>query len=132
MVYLHEIALPQYKSLTGSLGYVSLGIGVVLGILVVAAVIYTVSGGAELALRVCGCLCDQWGWEVQERAVFSSSQSPSQAVSCYFPAYDASKNVNPKLCHNRSPSTPLSQPLNLQRLCWCGVGVCPSYWPWSH
>lgn len=46
MVYLHEIALPEYKSLTGSLGYVSLGIGVVLGILVVAAVIYTVPAGA--------------------------------------------------------------------------------------
>lgn len=45
MVYLHEIALPEYKSVTGSLGYVSLGIGVVLGILVVAAVIYTVTGG---------------------------------------------------------------------------------------
>jgi hypothetical protein len=45
MVYLHEIALPQYKSVTGSLGYVSLGLGVVLGILVVAAVLYTVSGG---------------------------------------------------------------------------------------
>jgi hypothetical protein len=39
MVYLHEIALPEYKAVTGSLGYVSLGIGVVLGILVVAAVV---------------------------------------------------------------------------------------------
>ena len=48
MVYLHEIALPQYKTLTGSLGYVSLGIGVVVGILVVAAVIYTVPTGKEL------------------------------------------------------------------------------------
>lgn len=45
MVYLHEIALPQYKTVTGSLGYVSLGIGVVVGILVVAAVIYTVPAG---------------------------------------------------------------------------------------
>jgi hypothetical protein len=43
MVYLHEIALPQYKSVTGSLGYVSLGLGVVLGILVVAAVLYSLS-----------------------------------------------------------------------------------------
>lgn len=45
MVYLHEIALPQYKAITGSLGYVSLGIGVVLGLLVVAAVINLVDGG---------------------------------------------------------------------------------------
>lgn len=50
MVYLHEIARPEYKSVTGSLGYVSLGIGVVLGILVVAAVIYTVTGGQFLFL----------------------------------------------------------------------------------
>lgn len=49
MVYLHEIALPQYKSVTGSLGYVSLGIGVVLGILVVAAVLYTLSSGGCIA-----------------------------------------------------------------------------------
>jgi hypothetical protein len=48
MVYLHEIALPQYKTLTGSLGYVSLGLGVVIGILVVAAVIYTVPAGGRL------------------------------------------------------------------------------------
>lgn len=45
MVYLHEIALPEYKTVTGSLGFVSLGIGVVVGICVVAAVIYTVPAG---------------------------------------------------------------------------------------
>jgi hypothetical protein len=39
MVYLYEIADPRYKAVTGSLGYISLGAGVVLGILVVAAII---------------------------------------------------------------------------------------------
>jgi hypothetical protein len=38
MVYLHEIADPRYQALTGSLGYVSLGVGVVIGILVVICV----------------------------------------------------------------------------------------------
>jgi hypothetical protein len=67
MVYLHEIALPEYKSLTGSLGYVSLGIGVVLGILVVAAVLYTVTGGeahSRAGLLLCrgpGCYCARGG-----------------------------------------------------------------------
>eukprot|EP00775_Hariotina_reticulata_P003883 gene3883-4138_t len=54
MVYLHEIALPEYKAVTGSLGYVSLGIGVVLGILVVAAVINLIPSSAMLV----------WGWRV--------------------------------------------------------------------
>jgi hypothetical protein len=45
MVYLHEIALPDYKTVTGSLGFVSLGVGVVIGICVVASVIYTVPAG---------------------------------------------------------------------------------------
>jgi hypothetical protein len=45
MVYLHEIALPQYKTVTGSLGFVSLGIGVVIGICVVAAVLYCIPTG---------------------------------------------------------------------------------------
>lgn len=31
MVYLHEIADPRYTAVTGSLGYVSLGVGVVIG-----------------------------------------------------------------------------------------------------
>jgi hypothetical protein len=42
MVYLYEIADPRYKAVTGSLGYISLGAGVVLGILVVAAIISAV------------------------------------------------------------------------------------------
>jgi hypothetical protein len=59
MVYLHEIALPQYKTLTGSLGYVSLGLGVVLGILVVAAVIYTVPAGKESKAGLMGSFACQ-------------------------------------------------------------------------
>ncbi|KAF8068166.1 shiA [Scenedesmus sp. PABB004] len=54
MVYLVELANPRYKALTGSLGYISLGSGVVLGILVVAA---TMAGLSEEALLA-------WGWRV--------------------------------------------------------------------
>lgn len=51
MVYLSEIALPEYKAVTGSLGYVSLGLGVVIGILVVAAVMaWTPAGWYQLLL----------------------------------------------------------------------------------
>lgn len=42
MVYLYELADPRYKAVTGSLGYISLGAGVVLGILVVALMISAV------------------------------------------------------------------------------------------
>lgn len=52
MVYLHEIADPRYKAVTGSLGYVSLGVGVVIGILVVVCVISVVPERAMLI----------WGW----------------------------------------------------------------------
>lgn len=45
MVYLHEIADPRYQPLTGSLGYVSLGVGVVIGILVVICVTNIVPAG---------------------------------------------------------------------------------------
>jgi hypothetical protein len=51
MVYLHEIADPRYKALTGSLGYVSLGIGVVVGILVVIMVTSIIPQGGW----ACGC-----------------------------------------------------------------------------
>jgi hypothetical protein len=44
-VYLHEIADPRYKAVTGSLGYISLGIGVVIGILVVAMVTSVIPNG---------------------------------------------------------------------------------------
>lgn len=54
MVYLYEIADPRYKALTGSLGYISLGAGVVLGILVVAGLISAVPESAMLV----------WGWRV--------------------------------------------------------------------
>jgi uncharacterized membrane protein len=47
MVYLHEIADPRYKAVTGSLGYVSLGVGVVIGILVVVMIISLVPAGAS-------------------------------------------------------------------------------------
>jgi len=46
----------------GSLGYVSLGIGVVLGILVVAAVIYTVPMGKCCSAGCCCCCCCCWGF----------------------------------------------------------------------
>jgi hypothetical protein len=45
MVYLHEIADPRYKAVTGSLGYISLGVGVVIGILVVICVTQLISPG---------------------------------------------------------------------------------------
>lgn len=45
MVYLVELADPRYKAVTGSLGYISLGAGVVLGILVVALTISAVPEG---------------------------------------------------------------------------------------
>jgi hypothetical protein len=48
MVYLHEIADPRYQAVTGSLGYVSLGIGVVIGILVVVLINSTVAPAALL------------------------------------------------------------------------------------
>ena len=45
MVYLHEIATPKNKALTGSLGYISLGVGVVIGILMVTLIVGTVNAG---------------------------------------------------------------------------------------
>lgn len=45
MVYLVELANPRYKAVTGSIGYVSLGAGVVMGILVVTALISLVTEG---------------------------------------------------------------------------------------
>lgn len=45
MTYLVELASPRYKAITGSLGYMSLGAGVVLGILVVAATVSTMAEG---------------------------------------------------------------------------------------
>lgn len=45
MVYLYELAHSRCKGLTGSVGYISLGAGVVLGILVVNAVISFVPNG---------------------------------------------------------------------------------------
>lgn len=44
MVYLYELAHSRHKGVTGSVGYISLGAGVVLGILVVNAVISLVPG----------------------------------------------------------------------------------------
>jgi hypothetical protein len=51
MVYLYEIADPRYKAVTGSLGYISLGAGVVLGILVVAAIISAIPECEYTALQ---------------------------------------------------------------------------------
>lgn len=48
MVYLIELANPKYKAVTGSIGYVSMGAGVVLGILVVTAIISLVPEGERL------------------------------------------------------------------------------------
>jgi hypothetical protein len=45
MVYLYELAHSKHKGVTGSVGYISLGSGVVLGILVVNAVISLVPSG---------------------------------------------------------------------------------------
>lgn len=45
MVYLYELAHSRHKGVTGSVGYISLGAGVVLGILVVNAVISLVPNG---------------------------------------------------------------------------------------
>jgi hypothetical protein len=56
MVYLHEIADARYKAVTGSLGYVSLGIGVVIGILTVVMVISLIPGGV-LHNMLCNMLC---------------------------------------------------------------------------
>lgn len=54
MVYLHEIADPRYKAVTGSLGYISLGVGVVIGILVVICVTQLISPENLLV----------WGWRI--------------------------------------------------------------------
>lgn len=54
MVYLHEIADPRYKAVTGSLGYISLGIGVVIGILAVVMMVSLVPADALLV----------WGWRL--------------------------------------------------------------------
>ncbi|KAF6255165.1 major facilitator superfamily domain-containing protein [Scenedesmus sp. NREL 46B-D3] len=54
MVYLHEIADARYKAVTGSLGYVSLGIGVVVGLLTVIMIMSLVPAEALLV----------WGWRV--------------------------------------------------------------------
>eukprot|EP00882_Tetradesmus_deserticola_P033950 GHRQ01038832.1.p1 GENE.GHRQ01038832.1~~GHRQ01038832.1.p1 ORF type:complete len:105 (+),score=46.04 GHRQ01038832.1:365-679(+) len=54
MVYLHEIADVRYKAVTGSLGYVSLGVGVVIGLLTVITIISVVPAEALLV----------WGWRV--------------------------------------------------------------------
>lgn len=54
MVYLHEIADPRWKALTGSLGYISLGVGVVIGILMVVAVTNIIPADALLV----------WGWRI--------------------------------------------------------------------
>jgi hypothetical protein len=67
MVYLYEIADPRYKAVTGSLGYISLGAGVVLGILVVAAIISAIpecesTRGFSALVRCLVCqLCMQHG-----------------------------------------------------------------------
>ena len=45
MVYLHEIADPRFKAVTGSLGYISLGVGVVIGILMVVMMVSLVPPG---------------------------------------------------------------------------------------
>ena len=45
MVYLHELAVPKFKALTGSLGYISLGIGVVIGILMTVLMVAVTSTG---------------------------------------------------------------------------------------
>ncbi|KAF6255166.1 major facilitator superfamily domain-containing protein [Scenedesmus sp. NREL 46B-D3] len=50
MVYLHEIADARYKAVTGSLGYVSLGIGVVIGILTVVMVLSLVPADTSTVL----------------------------------------------------------------------------------
>lgn len=54
MVYLYELAASRHKGVVGSIGYVSLGAGVVAGILVVTAVISCLGEDALLA----------WGWRV--------------------------------------------------------------------
>lgn len=121
MVYLHEIALPEYKSLTGSLGYVSLGIGVVLGILVVAAVIYTVTGGewqaggllhqhSEAVVLPCSVVLQQPGFNLQ------GFQSPHRSR----PAL-----LLPPLPR---PAAAAAVVWLLQRPCLCGAGVYPSCW----
>lgn len=50
MVYLHEIADPRFRAVTGSLGYISLGVGVVFGILMVVMMISLVPAGERPAL----------------------------------------------------------------------------------
>jgi hypothetical protein len=54
-VYLHEIADPRYQALTGSLGYISLGIGVVIGILAVVMIVSLVHGGEATTAATCSC-----------------------------------------------------------------------------
>lgn len=55
MVYLYELAHSRHKGVTGSVGYVSLGSGVVLGILVVNAVISLVSPGESFLIEQRQC-----------------------------------------------------------------------------
>lgn len=56
MVYLYELAHSHHQGVTGSVGYISLGAGVVLGILVVNAVISLVPGGEAVQQQWCQLL----------------------------------------------------------------------------
>jgi hypothetical protein len=82
MVYLHEIADARYKAVTGSLGYVSLGIGVVIGILAVVMIISLVPAGV-----LCNVLRDNMQYRTSHGLRFGTSciavcSSASSAQRC--------------------------------------------------
>jgi hypothetical protein len=75
MVYLYELAHSRHKGVTGSVGYISLGAGVVLGILVVNAVISLVPNGELTADAILQRYCSTL-------AVLHSSLLPWRCLNC--------------------------------------------------
>lgn len=93
MVYLHEIADPRYQALTGSLGYVSLGVGVVIGILVVICVTNIVPAGMLTLPCVFVAWCESFTLSVlTASAVYLLRLTPC----CWF-IYDSVYSVDPRV-----------------------------------
>lgn len=83
-VYLHEIADPRYQALTGSLGYISLGIGVVIGILAVVMIVSLVHGGEATTAATCSATCGlQHVWPADPTNTHHCSQAEICDVYCF-------------------------------------------------
>lgn len=111
MVYLHEIADPHFRAVTGSLGYISLGVGVVFGILMVVMMLSLVPAGG---LAVTSAQADRYCWTIEA--------SPMMITSS--PVMDRRCNMTPSMslfCVILCPLALLSQSceLLLSFLCCC-------------